>query len=196
MALENVQFFGAADRKGKHADGKISSEYPAWYFDAQIEDLQEEIAHKKRMIDNQLVPPSELPYAREELKKQEEMFERIMSKPKLTGKDKDDAANFYKHLADQIGDSMPSRSEMKKGLADAHEEARRMTEPIINVRGKTDVLANMGINAKGGKISRNQAAKAFKIIGRVLGEPTNIEYLRKDYNHGTFHPERSLDEMV
>lgn len=195
MALEDVKFFGEADRKGRHADGKITSEYPAWYFDAQTEDLQEEIEHKQRQIAQGLVPPSEMPYAREALKKQEETLERIMSKPKLTGKDKDEAAKFYESLSEQICDSMPSRSDMKKGLADAHEEVRRMTTPIINVRGQTKLLANMGIEAKGGKVSRNQAAKAFKIIGRVLGEPTNIEYLRKDFNHGTFHPERSIEEM-
>ena len=195
MALEEVQFFGAADRKGRHADGKITSEYPAWYFVAQTEDLTEEIEHKTRSIKMGLIPPSELPYAQEELRKQETMLERIKSKPELKGKDKDDAAKIYKHLSEQIGDTMFSRSEMKKGLVDAHEEVRRMTDPIINVRGQTKILANMGINAKGGKISRNEASKAFKIIGRVLGEATNIEYLRKDFNHGTFHPERSLEEM-
>ena len=118
-----------------------------------------------------------------------------MSKPKLKGKEEEEAAKFYGHLSDQLRDAMPSRSDMKKGLADAHEEVRRMTTPIIDVRGKTKMLSNMGIEAKGGKITRTQAAKAFKIVGRVLGEPTNIEYLRRDYNHGTFHPERSLEEM-
>ena len=195
MALEEVQFFGAADRKGRHADGNITSEMPAWYFVPQTDELQEEIEHKTRSIKMGLIPPSEMPYAQEELRKQEAMLERIKSKPELKGKDKDDAAKFYAHLSEQIGDSMFSRSEMKKGLVDAHEEVRRMTEPIINVRGQTKLLANMGINAKGGKISRNQAAKAFKIVGRVLGEATNTEYLRKDFNNGTFHPERSLEEM-
>jgi len=195
MALESVQFFGAADREGKRSDGRIASEYPGWYFDVQLGDLKEEIEYKQDQIKRELVPPSELPYIKEELKKQEESLERIRSKPKLKGKDEEEAGSFYKKLSTEIRESMPSRSEMKKGLVNVHEEARRMTEPIIDVRGKTKLLANMGITAKGGKISRTQASKAFKILGRVLDEPTNTEYLRRDYNHGTFHQERSLEEM-
>jgi len=54
----------------------------------------------------------------------------------------------------------------------------------------------MGITAQGGKISRNQASRAYKIIGKVLGENTNVEKLRRDRKTGTYSIARTLQEML
>ena len=36
MPLDKIEFFGSPDRQGKTGGGKVSSEYPAWYFDNKI----------------------------------------------------------------------------------------------------------------------------------------------------------------
>ena len=95
-------------------------------------------------------------------------------------------------------DSMFTRSEMKKGLADPHDEARRMVQPCIDITGNVHVARSCGIDVPTGqtKINRNQATKMWKILGRLCDERTNVEYLRKDRNTGVFHPDVPLHEMV
>ena len=81
-----------------------------------------------------------------------------------------------------IRDSMFSRKDMEKGLADAHEEARRMSQPCIELKDdlitfakNCDVVVN-----NTGKVSRKGAEKMWKIASRLLGELSNTESLRKD----------------
>ena len=99
------------------------------------------------------------------------------SRPKLKGKDKDDIAKGYKELGGQIAESMFTLSDMKRGTASAHEEARRMVKPIISVDPK--LAASCGVNTKDGMVSRNDASKIYKIMGKLIGDNTNIEVLRK-----------------
>lgn len=197
MSLEKIEFFGVADRKGKRANGKVTSEYPAWYFDQHIAALQREIDYNENVIKNHYVPENVIPETRAELAMLKNRMQQIReSKPRLTGKDTDSLNRLYDSLAIQIGDSMYSRTEMKKGLANVHEEVRRMTAPIINADPEfAPVFDNLGVKPVNGKLSRNQAAKIVKICGKLLDKPTNVEYFRKDYNHGTYHSERSLAEL-
>ena len=71
---------------------------------------------------------------------------------------------------------------MRKGLADAREEMKRMTEPCIEVRGDAMNIAKAcNVKITKGKVSRDGAAKVWKILGKALGDsPTNIEHLRRD----------------
>ena len=195
--LDGIQFFGSVDRKGKTKDGAITSEYPAFYFHTQYEELKEETEKQERQIELGLVPASELPYAKAEVERNIKRLEDIVkANPNLTGPQKDAIHGVYKDLAEQISDSMYTRTDMKKGLVDAHEEARRMSQPIISIKGKEKFFHNMGIKATSGKISRNQASKAYKIIGKVLGENTNTEHLRRDRKTGTFSIGQTLQEML
>ena len=195
--LDDINFFGSVDRKGKREDGAVTSEYPAFYFHTQYDELKENTEKAERQIELGLIPASELPYAKAQVKRNRERMEDIQkSNPKLSGPQKDEVYSVYKDLADQISDSMYTRSDMKKGLVDAHEEARRMSEPIIAIPGKEKFFHNMGIKAIGGKISRNDASRAYKIMGKVLGENTNTEHLRRDRKTGTFSIGQTLQEML
>jgi len=198
MARKDIQFFGSVDRKGKVDSGKVTSAYPAWYFTTHLEDLKEGIDRKHRAIQRGEIPASELDLAKIALKKETERYENIMmSRPKLDGKDVDDLAKVYKELEKDIQDSLFTRSDMKKGLVDVHEEARRMSEPIINVGGNVELLREMGVNIpkEHKMVSRNQASKAYKILGKLLGENTNVERLRRDYATGTHRQEIPLEEL-
>jgi len=197
MSLEKIEFFGAADRKGKVMTGMVTSEYPAWYFTQHIEELQEEIDSIERKLKNGGLPAEAVPDQKAELfKLQGRMREIQNSRPKLNGKDIDAFKKIYDDMAGQISDSMFTASEMKKGLVNVHEEAKRMVDPIITANPEyAPVFEKLGISPVRGKISRNQAAKVVKICGRLIDEPTNIEYFRKDRNYGTYHSGRSLAEL-
>jgi len=199
MSLEKIEFFGAADRKGKVMTGMVTSEYPAWYFTQHIEELQEEIDSIERKLKNGGLPSEAIPDHKAELfKLQGRLMDIQNSRPKLNGKDADTFKKIYDDLSGQIGDSMFTETEMKKGLVNVHEEARRMVEPIIKADPEyAPVFEKLGISPIRGKISRNQAAKVVKICGRLIDDsrPTNIEYFRKDRNYGTYRSERSLAEL-
>jgi len=194
--LNDIQFFSSIDRKGKRADGAITSEYPAFYFYTHYEELQESTDKQQRQVDLGLVPASELPRIKAELKRNNDRLAEIQeANPKL-GPEKDAVHKLYKELEESISDSMYTRSDMQKGLVDAHEEARRMTDPIIPIKGNEKFFHNMGITARNGKVSRNEASRAYKIMGKALGENTNTERLRRDRNTGTFSIGRTLQEML
>jgi len=176
---QGIKFFGKVDYN-KH--GRISSEYPAWYFDTHIDTLKESINRKKRAIERGDIPPSELPYARVELEKEERRMDEINeSKPKFTDKQVDTIAKVHETLGRDIRDSMFTREDMMRGTASPHEENRRENRPCIEVKGQVlEALEQCGIKHDNGKISRNQAAKAYKILGKSIGANTMVERLRKD----------------
>lgn len=173
--MEGIQFFGKVDR---NKEGKIASEVPAWTMETHLDDLTEGIERKERTIQRGEVPQSELPFAVAELEKSKARYDAIMeSKPKFAPKDKDIIAKEYKRLGDEIKDSMFSDSDMRSGKADPHEEARRMVNPIITVNPA--LAAACGIKIQNGRMSRNDAVRMYKIIGKSLGDNGNAERLRR-----------------
>jgi len=177
--MKDIEFFGSVDRKEGKADGAITSEYPAWMHTYQIEELEESISRKERALDEGSIPGEHVSNSREELKREKGKLTLIKkSKPKLNATQKDKLYNDYKELGKGIEGYLFTRSDMMKGTADAHEEAERMIKPSIPVSPEIAEMCNL--KPEKGKISRNDASKAWKIIGRALGEPTNVETLRKD----------------
>ncbi|MBW2341825.1 MAG: hypothetical protein JRF50_16020 [Deltaproteobacteria bacterium] len=199
-----IVFFGVDDRKGHYnqetgeleqsLDSEITSEYPAWSQDGQIEDLKESIVSKKRILQGlatgraskSFVPPEQIPRMKEELKREEGKLDRIVaSKPKIKGKDQDNLKKVYDALGNEIRDAMFSASQMHYGRGLGVEEARRMTEArmdLKNIPGMTRELArslNLRVTPDG-KCSRNTLEKAWKTIGSLLGEATNSETLRRE----------------
>lgn len=177
--MKDIEFFGAVDRKEGKPDGPITSEYPAWMHTYQIEELEESISRKDRALAQGLIPSEHVAGSREELKREKDKLALIKkSKPKLTATQKDKLYTDYKELGKGIEGYLFTRSDMMKGTADAHEEADRMIKPSIPVSPEIAEMCNL--KPEKGKISRNDASKAWKILGRALGEPTNVETLRKD----------------
>ena len=198
MSLDKVQFFGAVDRKGKKKDGKISSSLPCWYFPRKVEELEHDVEAKERSLVSGLLHPTAIPQVQFELAREKERLAEIRAAHvHLSGKEKDEAKAIYDDMGSQISDSMFTSYETTKGLADPHEEARRMKEPIINVDTRyKGVLANMGIEVgKGGKISRDDASRVYKILGKSIGENTNTERLRKEGKHPAYHGNVTMEEL-
>lgn len=173
--MEGIQFFGKVDR---NKEGKIASEVPAWTMETHLDDLRESIERRERSVSRGEVPQSELPFALAEIEKSKKRLDEIMeSKPKFATKDKDSICKEYKRLGDEIRNSMFSDSDMRSGKADPHEEARRMVNPIITVNPA--LAAACGVRIQNGRMSRNDAVKMYKIIGKSIGEDGNAERLRR-----------------
>lgn len=177
-----IQFFTEVDRN--KTTKKITSEYPGWYFvdREQFEDTERETTELKNQLEMEMIPKGERPYIKSQVERNEAILDKIKnSMPTLKDGDKDLVAKVYKQLGKEIGASMFTRTEMKKGLANPHDEANRMVKPCIEVNEKVAQMAEAcGVRVRSGKISRNEASKIYKITGKYLGENTNVEMLRKD----------------
>lgn len=195
-----MRFFGEADRKDGLKTGPIRSEYPAWYHPVRADLLEEEVEKGEHQIRSGVI--DKLPNTEEfrmEIERKRVLLDRIKAdQPILTAKDKDRAANAYDLLSRQIRDLMPTYTDMHKGLANAHEENRKDTNPCVDVSGFVDIARECGVNLPKGasKVSRKQATRMWKIVGAALNEHTNVEHLRVDERTGTFKPERSIDQMI
>ena len=180
---KDFNFFAETD---KNKAGELSSQFPAWYFDVHISELKESIASKKRALRDNRIPTEAIHDNKIELANMEDQLTAIeKSQPTLSDKEKDFLMKTYRAIRIKIQDTMFTRTDMLRGTADAHEEAKRMVNPIIELDKEQVGLAK----SCGGKIyevrgksmvSRNDASKIYKIAGKLLGEPTNVEALRRD----------------
>ena len=94
--MDGIIFFGAADRKSDRdgeldPEGKITSEYPAFYFKSKIDELKDEIktdeAHLARNKRFRIFDSVQVATQEEALKDKRERLELIeSSKPKMTSK--------------------------------------------------------------------------------------------------------------
>lgn len=172
-----MEFFGSLD---KSRDGRIVSHMPAWYNERQVEELREEIGRTLRALDRGEVPDSHVPKAKADLEALQRKLQDITGqKPKVGDNERNLLWKYYKALGGLIEATLFSYDEMQLGRVDPHEEARRMKDPIIALDKELVELAeSCGVKPQKNMVSRDQAAKMFKICGKLLGEPTNTESLR------------------
>lgn len=117
--MSEIQFFGEVDI---HPTKKvISSEYPAWYFDKPFEQLGEEVAKMERALASGKIPPDKVGDFKDQLRTKKDRYEKIQdSIPKLSGEVKDKLAKTRKELGALIKSGYYTRTQMEKGLVDAH----------------------------------------------------------------------------
>jgi len=199
--VSDIIFFGKPDKYLDKETGewKVSSSYPAWYFDRHIGMLKEDYDRCERALP--WADQAEIPNLKATMEKIKRRIKEIEeSRPILGDRLRALCGKVYVKSKAAIQDSLFSRSEMLKGLADAHEELRRQKDPIFsgfNDRGEEGALFKLlNIQHVAGKYSRDQLVKAYKILGKLLGEDINIERLRKDENTGTFRPEKSMYQII
>lgn len=171
-----VQFFSSVDIDAR--TGKVSSEFPAWFFTQQMENMDDEIRSIEYRLENGDVPAASIPYYKNQLRRLKDRRDKIeASKPKMSAMERDFVAKSVDTLGEKISESMFTREEEQRGFADAHEEARRMSTPCIKVDpGFADAF---GIKTVKGLVSRNDAVKMWKIGRRSLGDDVNVEILRR-----------------
>lgn len=179
---DEFQFFGEVDY---NRNGRISSQYPAWAFRHLINELAVEISELEKQVKDYSLDAETRGKIISRLEVRKERLDKILESFPKVDKDKVHFIVGDEHekgsLGEKISDSMFTNSEMQKGLADAHEEDRRMHEPIIKLDGKEIAMAK-GCNVRigrDGKVSRNDAVKIWKIGRKYLGEMSNVEVLRR-----------------
>lgn len=188
-----IQFFGEIDLNDK--TGGIRSDMPAWYFDVHISELEEGIARQKRQLESGAIDGDQVPRIKNEIAAGEARLKQITSgKPKLEGTQKDRVFRVYESLQKQIKDTMPTHRENERGLVSPHEELKRQKSKHIKV--DTEIAKACGVKSVHGKISGDEANKCYKILGKALGEPTNIERLRRDGNSEAYQSMHDLTNAI
>lgn len=176
--MEEVKIFSEVDLNEK---GNVKSEYPAWYFDVFEDELREEVRRKEFQLERGLIPATEIGITREKLKMEKQRLHDIEeAHPKMSDQDKDDVNKIVKDLGADIKRTMFTYTDMMRGTADAHEEAKRMSEPIIELKGKVKEFAEKcNVPIQNGKVSRTAAEKVWKIASKLIDETTDTETLRR-----------------
>lgn len=178
-----MKFFGKIDH---NQHGNISSQKPAWAMQTLVEDLEENINAKRIALELGHVPYDSIPGTKEELKKAEAKLRQILeSRPQFKENEENSIHKMCKEMSEKIQETMFTRSEMKMGTVDAHEEARRMVDPIVKLTKEQADLAkenNIKVFEKPGGLyaSRDGATQLWKLIRYYFGENANVETLRKD----------------
>ncbi len=171
--------FGNSDRR---ADGTIKSEYPARYFREQRDELKKNISEKENALKYGMVPAEAIPRFTGELQRWKTRHDQIDSEDlKLVGPSKDAVSNMMKGMVERIRDVNWKRSELDKGFSDPHEEARRMSEPCIEIKSKEEgeFAEACNIKVRDGKVTKIDFERMYKIVAFDLGESTDIERLRR-----------------
>ena len=177
---QGLVFFGAVDRRGRTENGQIASALPAWYFDEAIDELKESVASTERSLERGTIPADSIPTARARLARDKQRLNEIEStRPKPNHKQLIWLRQKQKELESEISSSMFSKEEMRTGDASPHEELRRAKSP--NIKIDHELARLIGLKPKQGKVSRDDAIRALKPINKLLGDPTDAEYLRKDF---------------
>jgi len=172
-----IEFFGEADRNSK---GEVTSEMPAWYFTKHMRDLKESLDRKNREIDRGDIPRQSVPIVAQEIKKIEKKIDELKAGcPKLIGGQKDKLAKAYHDLQNKIKESLPTRLENEKGVADPYKELDRMKNHHIQVDPELAKACNVSVT-KDGKVNGDGANKMYKLFGRRLGENENVEKIRRE----------------
>ena len=96
---------------------------------------------------------------------------------------------------------MPTYDDMNRGLANPHDMARRKAgiKGRVDVKkmGHTQLMRKLNAEPDGnGTVSFGSLQRAWKIMGKALGENTNTEHLRKVHYGGTYRNERSIEQCI
>jgi len=187
-----ISFFGEIDLNDQ---GKIKSDMPAWYLERQIDEMEEGVSRKERMLKMGTVDPEVAPRMREEVKAERKKLEMIKGgRPNLTGTRKDTCFKVWENLGRQIGDSMPTRKQAKDGLVNPYDEMKRLKNKHITVN--PEIAAACGVTPHQGKITGDEANKCYQILGKALGENTSVEALRKDGGHPAHESIHELTKLI
>ena len=166
-------------------NGKVSADFPAYYFD--LKELKEDIRALSEQLDDGIYQGKRKRDAEKRLTTLKDRFDKIESgRPKLEGPTKDKVVRSAKDLGERIKDSMFSYDSHWKQTADPHEVAERMVNPCIEVKDEcvASFVKQRGFRVENGKISQNDASIVFKVMSKLLGEPSDTDRLRPIRQHG------------
>jgi hypothetical protein len=171
-----IKWFTEVDYNPK---GKVSGDYPAYYFEAQMYELEENIRDLGQAIEDGVFQGTR---KRDEMKRLKTMTDRLEKikegKPKLSPVDKDRMSRSLRELCDDIKKSQYSYDECWKQTADPHELAKRMEQPCIEIKNELvgSYAKQRGMRIKDGKISQNHATMIASVMAKLIGEHIDVSY--------------------
>jgi hypothetical protein len=179
---ERIQFFTEHDID---SNGHIKNAYPTYYNSKQRDDIEYEISMLEAGIKGGHYNSASEGIAREKLKKAKEALDKMNEVRPLFEKEKDSIAALTRDAGQRISESMFSREEEKRGLTDAHELARRWTDPCIPVSDQiAEVATRHGMVVKDKKMNQVDLTRLWQMGQEALGENRDAEYLRRDMRYG------------
>lgn len=179
-----IKFFSETDLRTDDKGNIIgrNCDYPRWYFPKILSDKKEEIRQKKFAIDSGKYPQGRLPEAKESLKLAEKQLSKLEESQPDFSKYRDVIAGAAEELGASIAETMPTLSQMKKGLDDPHKLVAIDTTPCIEI--KSPKLASLayanGFKTTNKKLTGGDAVKLWQLCRTSIGESGNPEWLRKD----------------
>jgi len=184
--------FGKPDRKHNADDGVICSEYPAWMMDGQINSLGEDIDTLERDLNSGFIPSEDVFGAKQALGDFKERFDDIVrSKPNYSVSEEKVLHDGLEQLNDDVADTLYSRYDQLKGkgsIARPQREADLNDMPCIEVSQAIIDACNLN-HVKNGRVSRNQADKARKILCSYFGrDDASREAIRPENNASRKRP--------
>ena len=173
----DFQFFTEVDF---NQHNNVSGMFPAYTNLTLIEDLKNDIYGAEVALNGQNISPDRrVSLSKSQAEKKERLHIIEESRPKI---DETKLKNIKKDVEGLIKDSLFTTTQMQKGLADAHEEARRMVEkriPISNEVANLLMGCNVKVDPDNKVVSRNDLVKGWKMIQKFYGENSNVEQLRR-----------------
>ena len=174
-----INFFTEIDLDSK---GNPKASYPFYQNPRQLDEIKEDKRKLEQAVSKGYVDADHLPEVQSRINQYSKQMEALEKhNPDMT-KNMDRINKLSKTLADVIAPTMFTRKEMKEGLVDPHEEARRMVEPCIELPKEIrETAIKNGIQVgSDGRVSRDNAVRLWQMCNRTLGQSTDAEYLRRD----------------
>lgn len=164
-----------------YSDVDKGSAMPGWTHDEHLNRAEDSIRMKRKALEDGAVPPAMRGQFIEQMKKEEQRLDQIKEDRHRVTKnfDEDKLNRWQEEAGKEISAAMFTYTEMQRGTASAHEEARRMTEPCVRIDPEMAEAAGITLDRKG-ECSRTDAERAWKLCRKAMGEMDNPEILREE----------------
>lgn len=179
-----VEFYSEMDKaKGPTGNGQVASSLPAWYFQKQIRDLEDDIRQTQRRLEMGQVPHNKEGDVKSQLRKMEKKLDGLKnSNPKNDPETLDACSKAYKDLSKVLSSIMPSYNDDKRGRVNLSKQVDMQQTPSIVV---PDYVAQMAVDngfpiTKDRKMRSTDVSLIWKMCGRMTDQETNTEVLRRE----------------
>jgi hypothetical protein len=175
---KEIQFFGKCDRNSL---GEVKSEFPFWMMPQHIDELKYSIENDERALSAGYTQPENRPSIEQRLRENKSKLKILEADMPVPDAGQIDLiSRVIKIFEKDLRAAFHKEDDMKSGKADAHEEARRMSEFIIDLRNDTmltKLAQEANVRIENGKLTRDGAVKVWKISKAFIGEPCRADVL-------------------